>query len=187
MMIQSINQSFNQSIKSWLSQKLTNKDWKSSKNIQTKAHNMKWCDYFNMLSMRGARTKEDPDAKLLTALGWPGWVDLAGWLRTETVVHTSINWARCRVTLQTEIGVPPLCQTLPSRAEWCNENVIFCQWHYRSLQYRKYTSIMTDGNKKNQQWTEPLKNPLTPSCFAPSTGWVTMPVTPWTTPFIQQH
>ena len=35
--------------------------------------------------------------------------------------------------------------------------------------------------------TQPLKNPLTPSCLAPSTGCVTMPVTPCTTPLTQYH
>jgi len=44
-------------------------------------------------------------------------------------------------------------------------------------------STLTLNRKQATAGTQPLKNPLTPSCLAPSTGWVTMPVTPWTTPF----
>jgi len=31
--------------------------------------------------------------------GWPGWVDMGGWLHTEMVTHPSTNCARCWLTL----------------------------------------------------------------------------------------
>jgi len=54
--------------------------------------------------------------------GWPGWVDLGGWLHTEinvqhrrvnakTVTHPSTNWARRRLSSLIERNTLPLRQT----------------------------------------------------------------------------
>jgi len=58
----------------------------------------------------------------LPTKGWPGWVDLGGWLHTEinvpnwelnpdTVTHPGTNWARRRLTSLIETYMLPLHQT----------------------------------------------------------------------------
>ena len=87
--------------------------------------------------LNGGRNHRQYSLRLPTE-GWPGWVGLGGWLRSEIVClpegshHPSTNRARCRATALIETNALPLHQTANRSSGTSNySNILYSllTWH----------------------------------------------------------